>query len=109
MNKSGKEKINAAKEIKKYVDKSIKNDPKNFKAWHVLGRWNYELGNLNIIERSAARLMYGSIPEGSITEAIIAFEKCNTISNGFILNYMELAKAYKKNNQDDKEIGRAHV
>ncbi len=104
MNKSGKEKINTAKEIKKYVDKSIKNDPQNFKAWHVFGRWNYELGNLNIIERSAARLMYGSIPQGSITEAIFAFEKCNSISNGFILNYLELAKAYKKNDQDDKAI-----
>ena len=104
MNKSGKEKIITAKEIKKYLDKSIQNDPQNFKAWHVLGRWNYELGNLNIIERSAARLMYGSIPEGSITEAIFAFEKCNSISNGFILNYLELAKAYKKNDQDDKAI-----
>ena len=36
--KTGKEKINNAKDIKKYVDLAIKNDPNNFKAWHVLGR-----------------------------------------------------------------------
>ena len=40
LNKSGKEKILSAREIKVYVDRSIKNDPQNFKAWHVLGRWN---------------------------------------------------------------------
>jgi len=104
LNKSGKEKIVTAKEIKKFVDISLKNDPKNFKAWHVLGRWNYELSDLNIIERTAAKLLYGDIPEGSIQAAITAFEKSNSISNGFILNYFELAKAYKKNDQKDKAI-----
>src|SRR5450432_2765924 len=32
LNRSGREKINSAKEIKKYIDAAIKNDPKNFKA-----------------------------------------------------------------------------
>jgi tetratricopeptide (TPR) repeat protein len=104
LNKSGKEKIISAKEIKIYVDRSIKNDPGNFKAWHVLGRWNYELGNLNFVERTAAKLLYGSIPEGSVKNAIIAFEKSNSISDGFILNYFELAKAYRKNDERDKAI-----
>ena len=104
LNKGGKEKITTAKEIKKYVDISIKNDPQNFKAWHVLGRWNYELSNLNIIERTAAKFLYGTIPFGSIEEAIFAFEKSNSIANGFILNYLELAKAYNKNDQTNKAI-----
>jgi tetratricopeptide (TPR) repeat protein len=104
LNKSGKEKINTAKEIKKYVDIALKNDPQNFKAWHVLGRWNYELCSLNIIERTAAKLLYGNIPLGSIRDAITAFEKSNSISNGFILNYLELARAYKKNDENNKAI-----
>lgn len=104
LTKGGKEKISTAKEIKKYVDIAIKNDPKNSKAWHVLGRWNYELSNLNLIERTAAKLMYGSIPVGTVKEAIIAFEKANSISDGFILNYFELAKAYKKNDETTKAI-----
>jgi tetratricopeptide (TPR) repeat protein len=104
LNKSGKEKIISAREIKVYVDKAIKNDPLNFKAWHVLGRWNYELGNLNFIERTAAKLLYGNIPEGSVQDAIAAFEKSNSISDGFILNYFELAKAYSKNDEKSKAI-----
>lgn len=104
LNKGGKEKIATAKEIKKYVDIAIRNDPQNFKAWHVLGRWNYELSNLNILERTAAKLLYGSVPFGSVQEAILAFEKANSIAAGFILNYLELAKAYNKNDQTNKAI-----
>ncbi len=104
LNKGSKEKISTAKEIKKYVDISIKNNPQNFKAWHVLGRWNFELSMPNIIERTTARLLYGAIPVGTIAGAIAAFEKSNSISDGFILNYFELARAYQKNDENNKAI-----
>lgn len=104
LSKSGKEKIIIAKEIKKYVDRSLQNNPENFVAWYVLGKWNYELGDLNIIERTAARILYGDIPEGSLNGAIAAFKKSTSISEGFILNYLELAKAYEKNGENIKAI-----
>lgn len=104
LNKSGKEKINSAKEIRKYVDAAIKNDPKNFKAWHVLGRWHYEISTMNGFEKAAVKIFFGGLPPASLTESIMAFEKSQAITNGFILNYFELAKAYKKNNQTGKAI-----
>lgn len=104
LNKSGKEKINSAKEIKKFVDAAIKNDSKNFKAWHVLGRWHYEISNLNGFERTAVRIFYGGLPPASLGESILAFEKAQSITDGFILNYFEMAKAFKKNNQAGKGI-----
>ena len=96
--------INSAKEIKKYVDAAIKNDPKNYKAWHVLGRWHYELSNLNALERTAVKIFFGGLPEASIEESIIAFEKAQAITGGFILNYFEMARAYKLNDQKEKAI-----
>ena len=104
LNKTGKEKIATAKEIKKYIDVSIKNDPKNFKAWHVLGRWHYEICTLNGLERTAVKIFYGALPPATLRESILAFEKAQAITDGFILNYFELAKAYKMNNQDAKAI-----
>lgn len=104
LNKSGKEKIISAKEIRKHADLAIKYDPRNFKAWHVLGRWHYELSNLNILERTAVKLLYGGLPFASLTESIKAFEKANSITDGFLLNYLEMAKAYKMNNQKDKAV-----
>ena len=104
LNKSGKEKIAAAKQIKQHVDAAIKNDPKNFKAWHVLGRWHYEISLLNAFERTAVKLFFGGFPPASLPQSILAFEKSQSLTGGFILNYFEMAKAYKKNDQRDKAI-----
>ena len=104
MSKSGKEKINTAKEIRKYVDIALKSDPNNFLAWHILGRWHYEISNLNFFERTAVKLFYGGIPESSLKESISAFERSRAITPGFILNYFEMAKAYHRNDQTANAI-----
>jgi len=104
MSKSGKEKIVNAREVRRYVDASIKNDPKNFKAWHILGRWHYEISNLNILEKSFVKLLYGGLPPASLKQSIYAFETSKALTPEFILNYYEMAKAYKENDDKDKAI-----
>ncbi|MEP7163672.1 MAG: hypothetical protein ABI741_03205 [Ferruginibacter sp.] len=104
MAKSGREKIENAKEVKKYVDLALKNDPQNFKAWHILGRWHYELNNLNLLERAAVKVLYGGMPAASLKESINAFEKARAIEPRFVLNYFEMARAYKQNDQKQKAI-----
>ena len=102
--KTGKEKIANAKEVKKYVDIALKNDPQNYKAWHILARWHYEITNLSLLERTAVKLLYGGIPPASINESIYAFEKARAISPGFILNYYEMARAYRQMDKNEKAI-----
>jgi tetratricopeptide (TPR) repeat protein len=104
MSKSGKEKILNAREVKKYVDAAIANDPQNFKAWHVLGRWQYEISNLNSLERGIVKVMYGGLPPATIKQSIAAFEKARALRPEFLLNYFEMAKAYKDNDKKDKAI-----
>lgn len=100
----GKEKVVNVKEIKKYADIALKYDPKSFKAWHILGKWNYEVSNLNGLEKAAIKILYGGMPSASIGDAIKYYEKAKTLEPSFILNLFELAKAYHKNGQDDKAI-----
>ncbi len=103
MDRSNKEKIQAARDIKKYVDLALQYNPQNYKAWHILGRWHYEICSLNMFEKAAVKLFYGGVPQASVSEAIAAFEKAQSITKtGFILNDLELAKAYIKNDQPDK-------
>ena len=107
MSKSGKEKINNAREIKKYLDKSLRKDSTNYKAWHVLGRWHYEISNLNILERAAVNLLYGGVPSASIKESVRCFEKARLLAPWFILNYFEMARAYYDN--DDKAKAKEYI
>jgi tetratricopeptide (TPR) repeat protein len=83
---------------------ALKSDPAHYKAWHVLGRWHYEVSNLNFFEKAAIKVLFGGMPKASFAEAIKAFEKAKNLSPNFILNDYELAKAYKKNGQKDKAI-----
>jgi tetratricopeptide (TPR) repeat protein len=104
LTKSGKEKVIAAKDLKKHVDAAIKANAANFLAWHVLGRWHYEISNLNFIEKAAVKMFYGGFPPSSLKESIAAFEKAKALKPGFMLNYLELAKAYHRNNENEKAI-----
>ncbi|MEO7960667.1 MAG: hypothetical protein ABIR19_03915 [Ginsengibacter sp.] len=98
----GKDKIMAVKDVKHYADLAVKYDPKNFKAWYILGKWYYEVSSLNYIERTAVKVFFGSLPNATISDAINCFERAKSISPSFVLNYLSLAKAYKKKDEEDK-------
>lgn len=104
MTKKGRDKIDNAREIKKYLDAALKNDPHNFKAWHVLGRWQYEISNLNAVERGIVKVFYGGMPQVTLQQSISSFEKARSLRPEFILNYLEMAKAYNEDNQKAKAI-----
>jgi tetratricopeptide (TPR) repeat protein len=101
---SGKEKINAVKEIRSNAEKAIKINPQHGRAWHVIGKWHYEVSNLNIFEKAGVKLIYGGLPPASLQESIAAYEKARMYETNFALNYLELAKAYKRSGKEKKAI-----
>ena len=104
LTRSGKEKIAAAKDIKKYADLALAYDPLNYKAWHVLGKWYYEVSDLNGFEKIGIKLFFGGMPKASFSDAIRAYEKSRELAPSFMLNYLELARTYHKIKRDDKAI-----
>lgn len=96
LTKSGKEKIVNVKEIKDHAEKALRINQQNSRAWHILGKWYFEVSSLNFIESAAVKLFFGGLPNSSFKLAIDAYEKAKKISPAFLLNYLELAKAYKK-------------
>jgi len=107
MKKDGKEKIDAVRDVKKYADLSLKYNPQNYKAWFVLGKWYYEINGLNYFERTAVKLFFGALPPASIDDAINCLEKVKSLNPSFILNYLSLAKAYKR--KDEENIARQNL
>jgi len=101
---SGDERINAIKDIKTYAEKTIQLDPSHYKAYHVLGRWHYEVSNLNTVERWLLKMAYGSLPSSSLEMAIRNYEKSRQLNPGFLLNYLELAKSYDRKDNEKKAI-----
>ncbi|MBI1342583.1 MAG: hypothetical protein GC171_06600 [Terrimonas sp.] len=104
MMESGNDRIKAVKAIKENADKALAINPTHGRAWHVLGKWHYEVSNLNAVEKAALKIFYGGLPKSSLKESIKAYEKAMQYEPAFALNNLELAKAYHRNNQDDKAI-----
>ena len=101
---SGQSRINAVKSIRQYAERCIQLDPTNFKGYHVLGKWNLEVSNLSSFEKWLVKMAYGALPPASIDNAISNYEKSRQLNPAFQLNYLELARAYHKKDQDSKSI-----
>ncbi|HEY4064010.1 MAG TPA: hypothetical protein VGM30_19015 [Puia sp.] len=101
---NAREKVAAAGDIKRFAEAAIKYDPANFKGYHILGRWNYEVSDLNVVERTLARWFFGALPEASLHESIAYYEKSMALRPDFMLNYLELAKACHRDGQNARAI-----
>jgi tetratricopeptide (TPR) repeat protein len=100
----GKDRIEAVKEIRSNAERAIKLNPSHGRAWHVMGKWHYEVSGLNFFEKTGVRLIYGGLPPASIEESIQAYEKAKLLEPNFALNFLELAKAYQRSGQTAKAI-----
>ena len=105
---SGRERVASARDIRRYAENAIKYDPRNYKAWHILGRWHYEVSSLSFFERTLARWFFGALPDASLDEAIASYEKSRTLNPDFLLNYYELARCYRREGRKDKATRLLH-
>lgn len=101
----GEKRIDAVREIKVFAERAIQYDPENYKGYHVLGKWHLEVSSLNSIEKWLVKVTYGGLPPASVDDAIRFYEKSRQLNPAFLLNYLELAKAFKEKHQVNKSIG----
>ena len=99
---SGDEKIKAVKDVKNYSEKSVQLDPNNYKGYHVLAKWHYEVSDLNSVEKWLVKVAYEALPKASLDDAIKYFEKSKQLNPSFLLNYLELAKSWHRKGNDKK-------
>ena len=100
---SPKEKIQFVKEIKNSAEKALEADSLHYPSLHLLGKWHFEVSALGGMEKAAIKLM-GGLPPASLTDAIQLFEKVRRLKPSFVLNYLDLAKAYKQQGRSDKAV-----
>lgn len=74
--------------------KSLKMNPNHNRANYVFGKWHFDIENQSDVKR-VSKLLYGGLPKSDIDTAIFYMEKCKTIDQYYIQNYVELAKAYQ--------------
>lgn len=100
-----KDKIAASRDIKKYADLALKFNPNHAGAWHVLGKWNYKMANLNFAEIAVANTLFGGIPPGATEdEAIRCYNKAIALDPTYILYQLNLAEVYNSKGMKDQAM-----
>ena len=91
---SARRRIEMSRLIREEADAAIRLDPGLDYAWHVLGRWNYELANFNAALRFLAAAIYGKLPDASNERAAECFEKAVAIQPDRVIHHVELGRTY---------------
>lgn len=92
------------KTSKQYANRSVLAAEPVGKAYNILGRWHYDMLQVNAIKKAAVKLVYGSFPESSIDSAIVYFEKCRQLEPYYCQNFLDLGKAYNQAKKYEKSI-----
>jgi tetratricopeptide (TPR) repeat protein len=96
-----KTKLEYSKIIRDETLKSIELDPTDDYAWHVLGRWEAGVANINGMLKALASLVYGSMPKATNEEAVRCFKKAIEIAPQRLIHHAELARVYKQMGKPD--------
>jgi len=90
-----REKVRLSRVVKKNVDRAIELDPGDDTAYHVRGRWHYEVDDLGFFARTVVKVVYGGLPKASFEDAASDFEHAIEIKDK-IVHRLELGRAYLK-------------
>lgn len=96
--------VENVRDTKVYADKALSINPNHARANYVVGKWHYEMVTLAWAKRAAVKLFYGGLPSATIEDAFKYMEKARSADQYFVLNYLDLAKAYKYDNKPAKAI-----
>ena len=89
-----KEQVDASPRIKQSVDRALELDPKNDTAWHILGRWNRVLADMNVVKRVLANTLYGKLPVTTNEAAEKDLLTAISINPNRLIHYIELGRIY---------------
>ena len=99
-----KEKLQLVGEIHRYAETATRIHPDHKKALYTLGKWHMELAALGMAQKAAIKLAVKDLPEASLEQSVVLFERVRTLAPGFIANLLALAEAYKAAGRSDKAI-----
>ena len=99
---SNKEKINVSKRIKELGERCLQLNPSHAGAYHLLGKWHYEVFNLNFVEKAAINMLFGGMPTANIAAAITNLQKAILLKPTYLLYQLDYAKALQSNNKKEE-------
>jgi len=87
--------IRLAREVKENIEKAIALAPEDDIAYLVLSRWHYKVSALGFMSRTITSIVYGGLPEASLSEAEKLLWQAIALRDRIAHRY-NLAKVYER-------------
>ena len=89
-----KTKVSWSKKIKTECETAITLDPQQDVSFYLLGRWHFDVANMNFLIKGLVKIIYGGLPPASNAAAIENFKHAIALNPNRIIHHVELAKVY---------------
>ncbi len=86
--------VNWSRALKEETERAITLDPSLDLAYHMLGRWHYEVADMSFVTRAIAKVVYGGLPKASFEDALANFKKAADLAPKRVIHRLQLAKTY---------------
>ncbi len=91
-------------DVRTYVDKALYINPNHAKANYVLGKWNFDMVSMPWAKKAVVKVSSNKTSNATIEDAEKYMEKAKALEPYFVINSLDLAKAYKYDNKPAKAI-----
>ena len=92
-----------ADSVRMYAEKAVEINPDNHRAYHILGRWHYEVSKLSWILRKLSKILFKHSPSGSFNLAVEYFNKAITL-NDIPVHHYWLGMSYLESGKKQKAL-----
>lgn len=96
--------VELSREMHAHADEAIALDMTNDLAYHVRGRWHYEIAGLGWASRTVARIVYGRLPDASYAEAEADYRQAIALHDRVVHRY-ELGRVLQALGRTDEAKG----
>lgn len=99
--------IRLSREVKENIEKAIALAPEDDIAYLVLSRWHYKVSALGFMSRTIVSIVYGGLPEASLSEAEKLLWRAIALRDRIVHRY-NLAKIYERMNRREEAKVQLH-
>lgn len=90
-----KTKVRLAKEAQLCAYAAIERDPSSDVAHHLMGRWHYEMAQINVVLRTLVRIMYGTaLAPGTRQDALASFKRAAELAPERLIHRVEAGRVH---------------
>jgi len=93
--------VELSRVMREHADKAIELDETNDLAYHVRGRWHYEIAGLGFFARNAVRIVYGGLPDASFERAEADYRRAIELEDRVVHRY-ELGRVLQEKGRIDE-------